>query len=154
MTARHASLNDIPALTELRIAYLTEDNGELSHEMEEKLRRQLPDYFRSHLGKDLRVFVADENGELLSCCFLLVTEKPAGPRFPDGLTGTVLNVYTKPACRRHGLAGQLMKMLLDEARELRLDYVELKATKDGLKLYKSLGFEESFSKYTDMKFVL
>ena len=47
-----------------------------------------------------------------------------------------------------------MKKLLAEAKELRLDYVELKATKDGLKLYKSLGFEEVFSKYTEMKFVL
>ena len=145
MTQRIATISDIGALIDLRIAYLTEDHGSLSAETEAKVRRQLPDYFRRHLGKDLRAFIAEENGEAVSSCFLLVTEKPAGPRFPDGLTGTVLNVYTKPEYRRHGLA---------EAKELRLDYVELKATKDGLKLYKSLGFEEVFSKYTEMKFVL
>ncbi len=47
-----------------------------------------------------------------------------------------------------------MKMLLSDAKALGLDYVELKATKDAVKLYKSLGFEEAFSKYTDMKFEL
>ena len=154
MTQRIATISDIDALIELRIAYLTEDHGSLSAETEAKVRRQLPDYFRRHLGKDLRAFIAEENGEAVSSCFLIVTEKPAGPRFPDGLNGIVLNVYTKPEYRRHGIAGQLMKKLLAEAKELRLDYVELKATKDGLKLYKSLGFEEVFSKYTEMKFVL
>ena len=33
-----------------------------------------------------------------------------------------------------------MKMLLSDAKALGLDYVELKATKDAVKLYKSLGF--------------
>lgn len=154
MTQRIATTSDIDTLIELRIAYLTEDHGALSADTEAKLRRQLPDYFCRHLGSDLRAFIAEENGEAVSCCFLLVTEKPAGPRFPDGLTGTVLNVYTRPDYRCHGIAGQLMKKLLAEARELRLDYVELKATKGALKLYKSIGFEEVFSKYTEMKFTL
>ncbi|MBP3746600.1 MAG: GNAT family N-acetyltransferase [Ruminococcus sp.] len=154
MITRKATVNDIGSLTDLRIAYINEDNVTLPPEAEKTIRKQLPDYFRRRLGKELIAYIAEENGEAVSSCFLLITEKPAGPRFPDGLTGTVLNVYTKPEYRRHGLAGTLMKMLLSDAKALGLDYVELKATKDAVKLYKSLGFEEAFSKYTDMKFEL
>ena len=154
MITRKATVNDINSLTDMRISYIKEDNGTLPSEEEKTFRKQLPDYFKRRLGKELIAYIAEENGETVSSCFLLITEKPAGPRFPDGLTGTVLNVYTKPSFRRQGLAGKLMKMLLSDARSLGLDYVELKATKDAVKLYKSLGFEEAFSKYTDMKFEL
>ncbi len=152
MTERTASISDINTLTELRIAYLREDNGGLAPEAEAQIRQNLPDYFRRRLGKELIAYLAEENGEAVSCCFLLITEKPAGPRFPGGMTGTVLNVYTKPGYRRHGIAGSLMKRLLEKASELRLDCLELKAVRSAVKLYKSLGFEESFSKYTDMKY--
>ena len=66
MTQRIATISDIGALIDLRIAYLTEDHGSLSAETEAKVRRQLPDYFRRHLGKDLRAFIAEENGEAVS----------------------------------------------------------------------------------------
>ena len=38
--------------------------------------------------------------------------------------------------------------------ELGLDFIELKATKEGYPLYKKLGFEEQHSTYTPMKFNL
>ncbi len=71
-----------------------------------------------------------------------------------GRTGTVLNVYTRPEFRRHGIAGRLMRLLLAEAAELKLDFVELKATDSGYSLYKSLGFEDVVTKYHNMKFVI
>lgn len=153
MQVRKASVIDIPALVEMRILYLTEDCGPLEPELEKQIRHQLPDYFTSKLGKELFAFIAEDNGEAVGCCLLLVTEKPANTRFPHGLTGTVLNVYTKPEYRRQGIAGGLMGLLIAQAKELRLDLIELKATADGAKLYKSLGFEQDFSKYTDMKMV-
>lgn len=54
----------------------------------------------------------------MSCCFLLITEKPANPSFVSGRTGTVLNVYTKPEYRRLGIARSLMRELLAEAEKL------------------------------------
>ncbi len=38
----------------------------------------------------------------------------------------------------------------EEARRLNLSFIELSATKDGLLLYKKLGFTEKKSKYTSM----
>lgn len=111
-----------------------------------------------HARKDVHAR-EDENenedcGEIVGCCFLLVTEKPANPSFINGLTGTVLNVYVKPEYRRQGIAKNIMDKLLKDAKAMGLDYVELKATEQGRGLYESLGFEDDVSKYYRMKKVL
>ena len=49
---------------------------------------------------------------------------------------------------------ELIKMLLQESKEMNLDFVELKATESGYNLYKSLGFEDVISKYHNMKFII
>ena len=67
------------------------------------------------------------------------------------LTGTVLNVYTRPACRRRGYGRAVMKALLAEAQAMELCSVELKATEDGVPLYKAVGFEDDSSEYRLMK---
>ena len=153
MVIRKASFSDIPSLIEMRMLYLNEDHGKLSPELEKQILGHLPVYFNAKLGKDLFAFIAEDNGNTVGCCLLLVTEKPANPRFPNGRSGTVLNVYTLPEYRRQGIAGGLMGLLIAQARELKLDLIELKATPDGARLYKSLGFEQDFSRYTDMKMI-
>jgi MoxR-like ATPase len=45
-------------------------------------------------------------------------------------------------------------MALAFSKALGLDFIELKATKEGYPLYKKLGFEEQHSPYTPMKFNL
>jgi len=149
---KRASGENINDLVRMRIAYLTEDYGSLTAEQENQLKEVLPRYYEEHLGRDLIVFFAENNGgEMISCCFLLVCEKPANPSFMHGRTGSVMNVYTLPGYRKKGIAGRLIMQLIDEAMELGLDFIELKATEAGYKLYKNLGFEEINSEYRNMK---
>lgn len=147
-----ADLSNIDELIQLRIDYLTEDYGGLTDIQIEKIKNQLPEYFRNHLNKDLFVYVV-KSPEIISCCFLLVSEKPANPSFIHGKTGTVMNVYTKPDFRRKGTAKKIMKFLVADAEKMELDFIELKSTDDGYNLYKSVGFEEVFSKYRNMKII-
>ena len=70
--------------------------------------------------------------------------------FITGKTGTVLNLYTKPLCRHKGYAKAIMKTLLQDAANLNLSFVDLKATDAGYGLYKSVGFTEDVSKYRSM----
>jgi len=154
MEFRKADIIDRDALVEMRMLYLADDIGSIAPNIEKQIKEQLPDYFERHLNRDLFVYIAEDGEKAVSCCMLIVTEKPANTRFPHGLTGSVLNVYTRQEYRRQGLAGKLMHMLINDAVELGLDLIELKATSDGIKLYKSLGFDQDFSKYTEMKLVL
>ncbi len=65
-----------------------------------------------------------------------------------------MNVYTKPQYRKQGIAGKLIQLLLTQAEELNLDFVELQATDAGYNLYKSIGFNDVISKYHNMKYII
>lgn len=143
----------INELVKMRIAYLDYDFRGLDKQVLECIKSSLPDYFHNHLNKDLFAYVA-EDSQIVATALLLIIEKPANPYFITGKTGMVLNVYTKEEYRRQGIAKQLIEMLLEDAKTLKLDFVELKATKEGYELYKKIGFEDVASMNKEMKFVI
>ena len=154
MIFEKATTQDINILTELRIAYLQEDLGEIADVDLELIGSSLPNYYEKHLNDDLMVYVARDEMDIVSCAFLLIVEKPMSPSFITGKTGTVLNVYTKPEYRKNGCAKKLMTMMLEDAKAEGVSIIELKATEDGYSLYKSVGFEDVVAKYHNMKIVL
>jgi ribosomal protein S18 acetylase RimI-like enzyme len=154
MKLEKATVKDIDMLTELRIAYLQEDLGVISGKDLEVIQGSLPLYYEKHLNKDLIVYVARNEMDIVSCAFLLIVEKPMSPSFITGKTGNVLNVYTKPEYRKKGYAKKLMIMMLENAEADGVSVIELKATEDGYSLYKSVGFEDVVAKYHNMKIVL
>lgn len=151
MVFEKATIDDTKELAALRIAYLEEDHGIMDENALLSIEANLPDYFMRHLNHDFTAYVARNEQEIVACAFLLVVEKPMSPAFITGKTGTVLNVYTRPNYRHKGYARCLMNMLLSDAVDKNLSFIELKATEDGYHLYKSLGFEEAVSKYHSMK---
>ena len=151
MNVDKAAMRDATALTDMRLQYLREDMGGLDAEAEAALKRALPGYFRAHLGRDLYAYVIREGRSIVSCALLLIVEKPMSPAFPNGKTGIVLNVYTRPSHRRRGFAGRIMAALTDAARAMDLSVVELKATQEGYPLYRKAGFHDDRSKYRPMR---
>ena len=145
-----STVEDIEQLTELRIAYLAEDYGGLKEKDVEMIRRDLPDYFMRNLNKSIFGYVARNDREIIACALLLVIEKPMSPAFITGRTGNVLNVYTKSEYRHNGHARKVMNMLVEDASDMGLSVVELKATEAGYQLYRSLGFRDTTSKYHQM----
>lgn len=154
MTFEKATAQDTGMLTELRIAYLQEDLGEIEAADLKLIESLLPGYYEKHLNKDLMVCVAHNEKDIVSCAFLLIVEKPMSPSFITGKTGTVLNVYTKPEYRKKGYAKKLMNMMLEDAKAENVSNIELKATEDGYSLYRSVGFEDVAAKYHNMRISL
>ena len=152
MIFEKATIKDINGLTDLRLAYLQEDLGVITDK--ELIQESLPGYYEKHLKKDLMVYVARDEEDIVSCAFLLIVEKPMSPSFITGKTGTALNVYTKPEYRNKGYAKKLMTMMLEDATAQDVSVIELKSTEDGYLLYKSVGFEDVVVKYHNMKIVL
>lgn len=149
-----SGIGDLDQIVALRIAYLLEDHGTIPQEQMTKISEKLPTYFQKHLNNDLFVYTSKVEDDIVSCCFLLVTEKPSNLSFINGVVGTVMNVYTKPEYRRQWLAGKLLKMLLEDSEKMGLDFVGLKATNAGYNLYNSVGFKDAVSKYHNMKIVI
>ena len=151
MDVQKAQMSDIDALVDMRVRYLTEDHGRLEIQDAETIAEKLPQYFRTHLGKDLFCYIIRDGKDIVSCAFLLVVEKPMSPAFINGKTGTVLNVYTRPTHRHKGYASLIMKELISDARKMTLCTIDLKATDEGYSLYRSSGFTDDVSKYHLMK---
>ena len=95
---------------------------------------------------------AEEDGKIISIAFLLIQEKPANPRFPHGCVGNIMNVYTVAEKRRHGIAGNVIKQIMDFGKTQNLDFLELKAAPMGYPLYKKLGFEDVYSRCKEMEY--
>ena len=152
MIFEKATIKDINGLTDLRLAYLQEDLGVITDK--ELIQESLPGYYEKHLNKDLMVYVARDDEDIVAGAFLLIVEKPMSPSFITGKTGTALNVYTKPEYRNKGYAKKLMTMMLEDATAQDVSVIELKSTEDGYLLYKSVGFEDVVVKYHNMKIVL
>lgn len=152
MIFEKATIKDINGLTDLRLAYLQEDLGVITDK--ELIQESLPGYYEKHLNKDLMVYVARDDEDIVACAFLLIVEKPMSPSFITGKTGTALNVYTKPEYRNKGYAKKLMTMMLEDATAQDVSVIELKSTEDGYLLYRSVGFEDVVAKYHNMKIVL
>ena len=151
---RSACNTDIEELVGLRRAYLRSDFGKIEKDVEDAVANQLPGYFARHLQNDLFAPVAQCDGKLVGTCWLLVVEKPASVAFPHGRTGAIFNVYVDPRYRRKGIARRLMLMLIDKAKELELDRLELRATSMGHDLYRSIGFVDDESSHTAMNYKL
>ena len=155
ISIEQATVDDLQQLIELRLAYLTDDFGQLLDDQVLQLREVLPGYLQLHLGQDLLAFVArDDEGTIVSCAWLLLVEKPPSPRFPRGHTGVLFNVYTRPEYRRRGLARKTMGALIEEAYHRKLDVLELHATEDGYPLYRSLGFSDDSTTHVAMRMML
>ena len=143
---------DTETLIRLRLEFLREEHPEMNGEGEQTVRGQLMEYLPAHLNQDLFACIGEDNSEAVAAVFLLVGEKPANAAFPHGRLGTVLNVYTRPDCRRQGMAERLMRMAMEKGKALGLDYLELKATAMGAPLYAKLGFQQDKSGYLAMKY--
>ena len=154
ITYRLANESDIKELVRLRLAYLHADFGELDPDDVQMIEQQLPEYLETHLTHDLHAQTAFCGDVMVGTCWLLVVEKPASVAFLHGRTGAIFNVYVDPAYRKQGIARKLMLRLIDTARTLKLDRLELRATAMGFNLYRSIGFLEDESSHRAMNYVL
>lgn len=152
MKYRVINKDRINNLVDMRLKYLREDFQSTSEENFNLVRNNLSKYFENHLNSDLFAFGAFCGDKIVSTAFLLVIKKPCNPRFTTGRIGEIFSVYTLEEYRRKGAAYNLLKMLMEFAKNHKLDLIELKATNEGYSLYKKLGFSENAANYVPMKF--
>lgn len=140
---RKIGLSEIERLTDYRLAYLTEMQGERSEEYQQKLKNELNQYFGEAM-KEQRcfAFLAEQDGEALSFGAMILKKIPGDFNQSFYLEGDILNMYTVPFARRKGISGMILDCLLTEARALGVSKVSLHTSKDGEKLYRKFGFDE------------
>lgn len=140
---RKIGLTEVGLLTNYRMAYLTEMQGERSAEYQLKLKNELTQYFEQALTEDrIFAFLAELDGEALSFGAMVLKKIPGDFNQSSYLEGDILNMYTVPSARRKGISALILDQLLKEARQRGISKVSLHTSKDGEKLYRKFGFAE------------
>lgn len=156
MNTRMANHKDIDVLIKMRFDYFASESWEITKEKSDLIYSQLRAYYPKHLNLDFfAALTENDDGNIVSCAFLAISEMPANLSVPTGKKGTILNVLTYPEYRKKGCATNTMNLLIEEAQRQDLSFIELSASELGKPLYRKLGFQEpEHSSFTRMKMEL
>jgi ribosomal protein S18 acetylase RimI-like enzyme len=141
LVIQRATTDDVARITaHRRLMFLEEIPGDLS-KLDESLLLFAP-WLHERIASGEYIGLMAMDGETLAASAgLWKMPFPPGPLSQIEARAYILNVYTDPAYRRRGLARRLVSSLLEEARALNLNVVELHASNAGRPVYEGLGFQ-------------
>ena len=138
---RKLNKDDIELFITLRLVYIMETFDNINESQIDLLRTNLNTYFCKHIEKnDFVGIIGEYDSKIITVAYLIINDFPPNPNRENGKTGTLLNVYTFSEYRKRGIAKRIVEKIIDEAKRIGLNSIELKATNDGYNLYKSIGF--------------
>lgn len=134
---RRLSEKELDAFIELRIRQLREEGAREDID----LRPALRDYYLRH-GKDgtFVSWLAMDGGRIVGTSGMSFVEKPPYFGCPSGRLGLLSSMFTEPDYRRRGIARELLRRVLEDARSHGCGTVQITASDDGVKLYTACGF--------------
>ncbi len=88
-------------------------------------------------------WLAELGGRVMGGAGLMLLHWGPGRDDPQPIRGRVSNVFVEPEFRRQGVARQLVRVVLAEARARGLGMLNLGTSAEGRELYASLGFQTS-----------
>jgi len=141
-TFRKAGTQDVDLLTQARTDFM-QCFGPLSEESRLALANY-PAYLLEGLeGGTFVQWIAETGGAIAATGSISFYRLPPTRRRPNGRTAYIGNMFTYPPHRRQGLATELLRLLLAEARARGCGAVSLHASSEGLPLYEKSGFAKA-----------
>jgi GNAT superfamily N-acetyltransferase len=92
--------------------------------------------YRAWLAEDLK-------GQVVAGGGIVISRWPGYPGENRAEKAWILNMYTDPAARRHGIAKRLLDVMIEWCRTRGLSMVSLHASAAGRTLYESVGFRST-----------
>lgn len=136
-----AGPNEAEILTQLRIEFLEEYWGRQEETLRKNLGTKLMGYFSHSLADGSYVsYLAKNNKEWVGIGGMVIRHQPGGFKIPNGKIAYIMNMYTRPAYRKQGVAKHILQLLMDEAKSLACEALELHATQEGEPVYQKAGF--------------
>ena len=137
---RRATLADAEAMGEQRVRMFVDAGVAVEANLGRMLAKFVP-WLEARLQNDTYVgWLVEEDGRLVAGAGLWVMDWP--PHFLDDepRRAYLLNFYVAPEMRRRGLAQELVRLAVDEAKARGIKVVTLHASKFGKPLYEQNGF--------------
>ncbi len=135
MNLRRAGVDDVDAIVDMRVAFLTEEDHLTD---EDALRAAVTPYLERTIATgDVVAWVVEIDGQVVANCVVTIYERMSW----SGVSkeGYVLNMYTRSEHRRSGAASAIVDAMLEHARaeDMRLCLISLDAARG---IYERAGF--------------
>ena len=143
---RKLTENDLETFINMRINQLREEGA--TDEMD--LSPALMDYYQRHLANGTFVsWLALDGDNIIGTSGMSFVEKPPYFGCPTGRIGLLSSMYTNPDYRRQGIAKELLRRVVEEARAYGCGTVQITASDMGVLLYSNFGFvkNKNFMQY-------
>lgn len=129
--------DDLETFINMRITQLREEGAT------EKLNLipALMDYYHRHMADGTFVsWLAVDGDKIIGTSGMSFVEKPPYFSCPSGKIGLLSSMYTDPDYRRRGIAKELLRRVVEEARDYGCGSVQITASDMGVLLYTDFGF--------------
>ncbi len=121
----------------MRIAQLREEGAKDEMDLAPALR----DYYARHMADGTFVsWLAKDGDRIIGTSGMSFVEKPPYFGCPTGRIGLLSSMYTAPEYRRRGIARELLRRVVEEARAYGCGTVQITASDMGVLLYTDFGF--------------
>lgn len=137
ITYRRLAEPDLETFISMRIVQLREEGA--TEDID--LVPALMDYYHRHMAEGTFVsWLAIDGNKIVGTSGMSFVEKPPYFSCPSGKIGLLSSMYTDPDYRRQGIAKELLRRVVEEAREYGCGSVQITASDMGVLLYTDFGF--------------
>lgn len=134
---RKLTLNDLDFFIQMRINQLQEEGTKPTID----LKPNLENYYKKHLKDGTFVsWLAIYDNEIIGTSGMSFVEKPPYYSNPNGKIGLISSMYTLKQYRRKGIAKELLRRIMEEAKKYGCGAVQITASDMGVLLYADYGF--------------
>jgi GNAT superfamily N-acetyltransferase len=143
MDFRQVQVSDAELLAQLRIDMRRERETLPPPADQQAFLEENINYFKNALAQGSYIgFIAEENGVPAGTGGICLHIHPPSYSVPNGKTACLLNMYTLPGFRGKGVAGKILSLLIEKAKENNCCKVYLNASNMGKPLYQKNGFTD------------
>ncbi len=146
ITYRKLTENELDEIIRMRIDQLTEEYTEVGKTVPEgvDLEESLMDFYKRNLEAGTYVsWLAFDGDKIVGTSGMSFAEKPPYFTCPTGRLGILSSMYTDPDYRRMGIASELLKRVVQEAKDYGCGTIYITASDAGVKLYEANGFKRN-----------
>ena len=139
---RKATERDIEFISEIRLEVLKSANNLDNNVNMDNIFAKTHEYYMNSIQEENITYLAFDGIDFIGCgsvCFIKLM-----PTYNNqtGKKAYIMNMYTRKKYRRKGIGKSILNLLIDEAKNRQIKYIQLEATEIGKKLYLNYGFYE------------
>ena len=137
ITYKKLTKTELETFIQMRIRQLREEGATEDFDLKPALR----DFYNRHMADGTFVsWLAIDGDKIVGTSGMSFVEKPPYFGCPSGKIGLLSSMFTDPEYRRRGIAKELLRRVVQEAKDYGCGAVQITASDLGVKLYTAFGF--------------